>query len=70
MCASYPFEFEGGMWVLIVTVPVHFLFIYFERSEVRTVGIMMRTLYFLNLSDNWLIHSQVKNRVPLNPVFI
>ena len=29
VCASFPFDFEGGMWDLIVLIPKHLFSIYF-----------------------------------------
>ena len=29
VCSSFPFVFEGGMWILIILIPDHCLSIYF-----------------------------------------
>ena len=40
VCTSFPFNFEGGTWDLIVLVPDHCLSINFEKPGNDTIGII------------------------------
>ena len=37
VCLSFPFDFEDGMWDLVVLIPDHFLSVYFGFGDLGSI---------------------------------